>query len=176
MFSCVVVHVPCNIPLLFCNTVYTVRCASQGNFTKSRKLLSFKKMVHGAFCLHRLVNLSLFHPVQKFFRLNINDLHLIRMVKYTVRNPFPDLYMSNRSHQIIQAFQMLNVNGGINVNPCPQKLLYVLIPLLISAAGSIGVSQFIYKNQLRFPLQSTVKIKLPELYSFIFCHKRRNGF
>ena len=176
MFSCVVVHVPGNIPFFLCDTVYTVCRTPQSNLSKSRKFFPFKEIIHGSFRLHRLIDLPLFHSSQKIFRFNVNNLHLIRMVKHTVRNPFPHFYMGNRAHQIIQAFQMLNVNGGININPCPQKLLYVLIPLLISAAGSIGVSQFIYKNQLRFPLQSTVKIKLPELYPFIFYHKRRNGF
>ena len=57
---------------------------------------------------------------------------------------------------------MLDIDSSINIDPGVQKFLHILITLGMTAALGIGMRQFIYQDQPRFPLQRTVNIKLPE--------------
>ena len=62
---------------------------------------------------------------------------------------------------------MLDVNCGIYVDSGPQKLLHILVPLRVAAAGRITVSQLIHQNKLRLPGQRFIQVKLLQHYALI---------
>ena len=55
---------------------------------------------------------------------------------------------------------MLDVHRGVHIDPRPQQLLDVLIPLGVAAAGGVGVGQLIHQQQLGVAGQGTVQVKL----------------
>ena len=71
---------------------------------------------------------------------------------------------------------MLDVDGRIHIDPHPQKLFYILIPFFVPAPLRIGMCQFINQDQLWFPLQCCIQIKLPQSDAFIFKHQRGQHF
>ena len=60
--------------------------------------------------------LLLHQPLLQPFRLHINKLHLCRPVKYMIRNTFQNGGFQDGKHRILNAFDMLNIQRGINVH------------------------------------------------------------
>ena len=88
------------------------------------------------------------------------------MIENRIRNPFPYQNTGNRSNGIIQTFNMLDIDGCIYINSGIQQFFYILISFDMPSSG-IGMGQLIYQNQLWFPFQRRVNIKLPECNAFM---------
>ena len=82
-------------------------------------------------------------PLLQPFRLNINKLYLGRPVKYMIRNTLQNGGFQNGKHRILNAFDMLNIQRGINVYARFQQLLDVLIAFPVAGIVRISVGELI---------------------------------
>lgn len=57
---------------------------------------------------------------------------------------------------------MLNIDGGVHIDPGAQQLFNVLIALDMAAALCIGMGQLIYQDELGLAGQSGVQIEFPQ--------------
>ena len=73
-------------------------------------------MVHGAGGLKRTVNFSPVQPGQKVIGFDVHQLHLIGIIEHTVRHAFAHCNACNSGYNVVQAFQMLNIHGGVHIN------------------------------------------------------------
>ena len=69
-------------------------------------------------CLCRFINFPVFETLDQHVRLNINQLNLCCPIKNKIWNPLLDVYSGNLSYDIVQTFQVLYINGRIDINSC----------------------------------------------------------
>ena len=150
--------------------------SSQGNFSQSNQIFHLKKIIRCLFCLFPAVYISCLQPFLQFLRLYVNQFHLGSIVKYGIRNPLLHHNSGYCSHHIIQAFDMLYVYSGININSCLQQFFYILIAFCMPTSLGIGMSQFINQNQSWFSLDCGIQIKFPVHPSVIINNQAGNLF
>lgn len=63
-------------------------------------------------------------------------------------------------HQIVEALQVLHVEGGVDVDTGPEQLLHILPALLVAAAGGVAVGQLVHHGDGGFAGQQAVQIHL----------------
>ena len=82
------------------------------------------------------------------------------IVQYLVGHGFPHTDMGEARHDVIEAFDMLDIDRGGDIDPRRQQFLYILPPLGVSAARRIAMRQFIDQNQPRMPFDRGVDVEL----------------
>ena len=107
-------------------------------------------------------NLALLEPLQQIRRLDVHYLNLVGAVKDPVGQPLRHRNAGDGGHHVIEALQVLHVDGGVDADACPQQLLDILVALAVPAPGGVGVGQLIHQDELGLPRQGPVQIKLPQ--------------
>lgn len=74
-----------------------------------------------------------------------------------IRNAFQNGGFQDGKYRILNAFDMLNIQRGINVYARLQQLLYVLIAFPVAGIVRISVGELINQNELRPPFQTGVQ-------------------
>ena len=69
---------------------------------------------------------------------------------------------------VVQAFDVLNVERGVDVDAVAQQLLDVHVALGMAASRDIGVGEFIDQSKLRSAREQSVEIHFLELTPFVF--------
>ena len=75
-------------------------------------------MVHGPAGLLLPIDLSLLHALQQFFRLDIHQLHLVSLIEHGIGNPLSYHNAGYTRDGIVQALQMLYIDGCIHIYAC----------------------------------------------------------
>ena len=71
--------------------------------------------------------------------------------------------MRNLRHDVVQAFDVLNIERGVDVDAVAQQLLDVHVALGMPASRDIGVGEFIDQSKLRSAPEQSVEIHFLEL-------------
>ncbi len=111
------------------------------------------------FGLFFAVNISCFHPLEQLSRLNIHKLYVIGLIKHGVGDPFLHLDAGDRSDHIVQALDMLHVDGRVHVDPGLEQLLHILMPFHVPAARRVGVRELIDKDELGHASERLIDIE-----------------
>jgi hypothetical protein len=123
--------------------------------------------------LVRDVDLAFLESLQQFIGRQVDDGHLVGVIEDGVGNRLPHPYSRDLSDDVVQAFQMLDVDRGEDVDAGVEQLLHVLPALVVSAARDVGMGQFV-DNERRGPArQRGVKIEFGELVAAVFDFFRR---
>ena len=147
---------------IFTDGIDLVGAAPQGDFPQCGQIWNGEKVRHGPLGLLLAIDLAAFQPFHQFGRLDIHDLHLIGPVKDRIRNPLPDGDAGDGGHRIVQTFNMLHIDGGIDIDAGLQQLVHILIALFMPGAGGVAVGQFVHQNEPGLSLQRPVQIKFPK--------------
>ena len=139
----------CLRPDLFRDPHHPVRRPPQCDFPQRRQIFHAKEAAERFLRLPLSVNQTLVQTLNQLLRLQIDQLHLIRFIEHRIRNPLADGDPGDRSDDIVQTFQMLDIDGGIHVDPGFQQFINILIPFEMTAPGSVGVRQLVDQDQLR---------------------------
>src|SRR5580698_2590871 len=89
------------------------------------------------------INLSVLEARLKIFGRQVDVDDLIRFGQDRIWNPLADFDADERFNRVVQAFEMLNVQGRKNVDSRGENILNILIAFGISTAGNIGVCKFV---------------------------------
>ena len=136
--------------------------APQGDLAQGGQILQGEEVVHGPGRLVGPVDLALLEPLQQIRRLDVHYLNLVGAVKDPVGQPLRHRNAGDGGHHVIEALQVLHVDGGVDADACPQQLLDILVALAVPAPGGVGVGQLIHQYELGLPRQGPVQIKLPQ--------------
>ena len=71
---------------------------------------------------------------------------------------------------------MLDIQCRVNAYSCVQQLFHILIPLGMTSAWSIGMSQLVHQSNGRMACQHPVQVHLLQDYASMFNPKARNYF
>ncbi len=132
--------------------------AAHSDLTQGGQVAFAKEFLDGPCRLLRHIHLTLAQPLQKFIRGQVNQLDFRGRVNHPVRQGFPNDDLGDLGHDIVEALQVLDVEGGVNIYPGGQEFFDILIPFGVTGAGGVGVGQFVYEDELRPPRQHRIQV------------------
>ena len=80
------------------------------------------------------IDLALFQPLDQIVRREIDQLDGIGAVEHRIRYGLAHPYMRDLRDHIVEAFDMLDIDGGVDVDAAGEQFLDVEIALRVAAA------------------------------------------
>ncbi len=114
-------------------------------------------------CLRGLfghIDLALLQASDQFARRQIDQHDVVQPIEHAIRHGLADAHAGDAHHHIVEAFQMLDVDRGPDVDAGVQQLHHILPAPLMAAARCIAVGQFIHQHQRRMPCQHGIQVHL----------------
>lgn len=108
----------------------------------------------------RDVHLAGAQPLDQLLRGDIDDLDLIGPVDDAVRQRLLHADTSDLSDNIVEALDVLDVQGRVHVDARFEQFDDIQIALRMAAAGSIRMREFVDEHEFRPPCEDRVEIKL----------------
>ena len=156
--------------------VNAVGGAAQRQFTQRHQIAFAKKILHRRRRLLGHVDLALFQTAQQVVGGQVDEHHLVGGVKHMVGNGLPNAYAGDAAHHIVQAFEVLHVDGGQHIDTDFKQLFDVLPTLGVAAARGVAVGQFIDQQHGRLAGQRGVEVELFDRLAFDLKHAQRQDF
>ena len=94
------------------------------------------------------------------FRRQVDHLDIVGAVDDRIRHRLAHPDAGDLGDDVVQAFEMLDVERGVDVDAGGQQLLDIHIALGMAAAGRVGVRELVDQHELRAALQDGVEIHL----------------
>lgn len=139
--------------------VYPVGRAAQRQFTQREQVAFAEEIFDGALGAVADVHFALFQPLTQIVRRQIHQHHFIGAVEKGIGYGFAHLNAGDAAYHVIQALQMLHVDGGNHVDTGIQQLFNVLPALGMARALYVGVRQFIHQDHRRMARQRGVEVE-----------------
>ncbi|MGY4302649.1 hypothetical protein ACVWXN_010744 [Bradyrhizobium sp. i1.4.4] len=92
--------------------------------------------------------------------MKVDQLDRIGAVEDRVRHGLAHPHMGDLGDDVVQALDMLDVDGGVDVDAVGQQLLDVEIALGMAAAGGIGMSELVNQRDPRTALDHGIEVHL----------------
>ena len=136
-----------------------VRRTAQGQFAQGRQIIRAEKVFQREGGAVFFINLSLLHALDQVGRLDIDERQLVRVIENFVGNTLVYVHRRRGIHRVVQAFDMLDIDRGIDVYAAVDYLLHVQIPLAVFASRGVGVRQLVHEKQLRTAREGGIDVK-----------------
>ena len=108
------------------------------------------------------VDLAFPQPLDQIVGGDVHQLDGIGTVEDRVRHGLAHADAGDLRHDIVEAFDVLNIDRGVDVDAAVQQLFHIEIAFGVAAARCIGVRKLIDENDLRVPGDDGVEIHLLE--------------
>ncbi len=122
----------------------------------------WKKCSRGALRLVGEVHLPLAQPLEQLLRGDVHELDLVRALEDGVGHRLAHLHAGDLRDDVVQALDVLHVEGGVDVDPRVEQLEHVLPALGVARAGRVGVGELVEEQDPRAPRQRGVEVELLE--------------
>ncbi|MNM67889.1 hypothetical protein D3C81_794330 [compost metagenome] len=134
------------------------RGSLHGQFTQRGEVGLGKISLDGRPRLLRHVHLAFAQALQQFTGRQVDQHQFEGFLQHPVRQGFAHLYAGDIADLVVEAFQVLDVDRGVDVDAGGQQFLNVLPALGMAAAGGIGVGQFVDQGQGRSGFEQAVQV------------------
>ena len=121
------------------------------------------------------VDLTFLEALYQVVRREIDKFDRIGAVEDPVRNRLAHAHPGDLRNDVVQALDVLNVDGGIDVDTAIKQLLDVHAALRMPAARRIGVGEFIDQHDLWFPRDDCIDVHLLEPLAAVLDAPARNN-
>ena len=108
------------------------------------------------------VDVAVRHPTAKRLGRHVDELDLVRSANDAVGDGLSLCDAGDPFHDVVERLEMLDVHGRDHVDPGRHQLLDVLPPLLVAAAGDVGVRELVDEHDLGHAREHRVDIHLVE--------------
>jgi len=126
-----------------------------------------EKGVDGRTRLLGHVHLAIAQAFEQLARRQVDQLDLVGFLQHPVRHRLAHLHASDIAHAVIEAFQVLHVDRGVDVDTGSEQLLHILPALGVAAAGGVAVRQLVDQRQFGRVGEQTVEVHLAEFQTAI---------
>lgn len=103
------------------------------------------------------------HPPTQPLGRHVDEFDLIGAAHHLVGDGLPLRHIGDPLDDVVEGFQVLDVDGGDDIDAGGEDLLDVLPALGVPSAGHVGVSEFVDECHLRASAQQSVEVQLAEL-------------
>src|SRR5580704_9293829 len=115
-------------------------------------------------------------PLDEVGGRQIDQLDRIGAVEYGIRHGFAHPDMGDLRDHVVEALDVLDVDGAIDVDATAHQLFDVEIALRMAAAFGVGMSKLVDQNDLRFSRNDRVQIHFLEHLAAVVDAAPRNDF
>src|SRR5450756_2287035 len=154
----------------------TLRGTPQRELAQRNQIALAKKVADRPFGLLRQVNLAFAQPFQQIVRRQIDELDLVRALEHRIGHRFPDANLGDAADDIVQAFEVLDVERRVNIDAAVEQLLDIVPAFRMARALGVGMSELINQDQCRVALERTVEVELAYLRGAILDDPRWQNF
>ncbi len=105
------------------------------------------------------VDFSFLKPLQEVVRREVDQFHLVGLFQDIVGKGFPHDDPRNLGHDVVQAFEVLDIEGGVNIDAQVQQFLNILPAFSVPRAGSVSMGQLVHQQEAGLALQGPVNIE-----------------
>ena len=106
------------------------------------------------------IDLALLEAAEQLLGGEVYQHQAVGLQQHLIRQGLLDPDPGQLPHQIVEALQVLHVEGGVDVDAGTEQLLHILPALLVAAAGGVAVGQLVHHGDGGFSCQQTVQIHL----------------
>ena len=132
-----------------------------------------KEVVERALDLLRNVDLAFLQPLEKLVGRKIDQLDFVGGLEEGVGQRLADPDAGDLADDVVQTFDVLNVEGGIDIDACAQQLVDVLPALGMSCARRVGVRELVDEKERGPALERRVEIEFLDRRALDVEHQRR---
>ena len=119
-------------------------------------------MLQRALGLFGDVDLALLQPLDQIVRREVDQFDGIGAVEHRIRHGLAHPHMRDLRDHVVEAFDVLDIDGGVDVDAVGQQFLDIEIALGMAAAGRIGMGEFIDQRDLRAARDQRIEVHLLE--------------
>jgi hypothetical protein len=132
----------------------------QGKLAQRDQVALAKEPIYRACALLRHVNLPLAQAPDQLIRRAIDQFDVISLLEDAVRNGFERAYPGDLANDITQAFEMLDIDRGVDADAGGKKLLDVLPSLRVPRSRPVRMRKFVNQEDVRPSRQCCIQIEL----------------
>ena len=147
--------------------VDTLGRAAKSEFAKRRQIARREVILKRPLGFLRDIDLALAKPLHQLVRRKVDDFDIVGSVEDGIGNRFPDADAGNLFDNVVEAFNVLDVQRRIDIDPGGKQLFHVEIALGVPAARRICMGEFVHKRQFRAPGEKRVEIHFVEHPPFV---------
>ena len=148
--------------------------AAQSEFAQRREIGRRKEMLERALGLPGDVDFSFFQSLDQIVRRQVDQFDGVGAIEHRVRHRLAHAHMGDLRHHVVEAFDVLDVDGGVDVDAVAHQLFDVEIAFRVAAAFGVGVRELIDQHDLRMPGDDGIEVHFLERLSFIVDVPARN--
>ncbi len=156
-------------------SVSAVRRPAQGDLAERAEVGSLEEAVHGPGRLRGYIHLSLAQALEQFAGGEVDHLDGIGLVKDAVRHGLLDLDAGHLPDHVVDAVDVLDVQGGVDADAGGQQFFHVHPALRVAKPGRVGVGQFVHQDDPRMPRERRVEVELAQRDASVLDLERRQG-
>ena len=136
--------------------------APQRQFAQRGEIAGRKIMLQRALGLPGDVDLALLQPLDQIVGREVDQLDRMGAVEHRIRHRLAHADMSYLRNDVVEAFDVLDIDRGVDIDAAGQQLLDVEIALGMPAAGRVGVGEFVDQRELRAARDQRVEVHFLE--------------
>ena len=131
-------------------------------FPQSGQIAALEEALDGAARLFRDIDLAFGEALQKVVRRQIDELDFVGFGENRIGHGFAHPNAGNALDDVVQAFEMLRIQRGIDVDAGGQDIFDVLMTFQVASARHIGVGELIDEDDFGTARQDRFEIHLLE--------------
>ena len=136
--------------------------AAQGELAQRRQVLRLEEPLARPVGHVGHVDLALGEPLQKLLGRQVDQHDLVGLLEHAVGHGLAHLHPRDLLQDVVQPFEVLDVERGPHVDAGGEQLLDVLPALGVAAAGDVAVGKLVDEQQPRLARQRLVDVELAE--------------
>ena len=130
----------------------------QSHLPQSKEVALAEEFLDGPRRLVRDVDLTLMQAVDQFIGWKVNQLNFVSLIDDAVRDGFTHDHAGDLLDNISQAFQVLDIDGGIHIDAGIQDFLHIQVAFGMAHGRRIGMGQLIHNHKTRMASQNDIQI------------------
>ena len=103
------------------------------------------------------IHLPLLQPLDQLTRWQVDQHDVAQAVEHRIWHGLGHAHAGDAQHDVVEAFQVLDIDGGVDVDAGVQQLHGVLPAALVAAAGHVAMCQLVDQRQLRLARQQRIQ-------------------
>ena len=148
--------------------------APQGELAQRRQVGGREEMLERALGLLGDVDLAFLEPLDQVVGRQIDQLDGVGAVEHGVRHRLAHAHMRDLRDDVVEAFDVLDIDRGVDVDAAAHQLFDIEIALRMAAAFDVGMRELVDQHDLRPAGDDGVEIHLLEPLSFVLDAPARN--
>ena len=148
--------------------VHALGGAAQRKLAQRRQVAGREIVLQRPLGLLGDVDLAFLQPLDQVVGREIDQLDGVGAVEDRIRHGLAHAHMRDLRDDVVEAFDVLDVDGGVDVDAVTEQLFDVEVALGMAAARRIGVGKLVDEHDLRLAGDDGVEVHLLEPLPLVF--------